>query len=131
MLFLLLAQAFSLLLDLIWFGRQTNIDKDAEILLRRQQLRILQRKHPHAPRISRWEKLTVVVLARELTGLTASAHRRLSQVVLLFKPDTPLQWHRELVRRNWTFKKKVPLGRPPIAPEVEHLLLRLARENPT
>ncbi len=101
MLFLLLAQAFSLLLEL------------------------------NAPRISRWEKLTVVVLARELTGLTASAHRRLSQVVLLFKPDTPLQWHRELVRRKWTFKKKVPLGRPPIAPEVEHLLRRLARENPT
>ncbi len=131
MLFFLLAQAFSLLLDLIWMGRQTNIDKDAEILLLRQQLRILQRKHPHAPRISRWEKLTVVVLARELTGLTASAHSRLSQVVLRFKPDTLLQWHRELVRRKWTFKKKVPLGRPPIAPEVEHLLLRLARENPT
>jgi hypothetical protein len=44
--FFLLAQAFSLLLDLILLGRRTNIDKDAEILLLRQQLRILQRKHP-------------------------------------------------------------------------------------
>jgi transposase InsO family protein len=41
-----------------------------------------------------------------------------------------LKWHRELVRRKWSFKKKPPLGRPPIAPDIEALLLRLARENP-
>jgi transposase InsO family protein len=73
----------------------------------------------------------VVVLAGRLTGLTTSARSRLSQVVLLFKPDTLLKWHRDLVRRKWTFKKNAPLGRPPISPEVEALLLRLAKENPT
>ena len=104
MLFFLLAQAFSLLLDLIWLGRRAEQDKDVEILLLRQQLRMLQRKHPHAPRISRWDKLTVVVLAGKLTGLTTSARSRLSQAVLLFKPDTLLKWHRDLVRRKWTFK---------------------------
>jgi len=41
-----------------------------------------------------------------------------------------LKWHRELVRRKWTLKKKAPLGRPPIPPDVEALLLRLANENP-
>ncbi len=104
MLFFLLAQAFSLLLDLIWLGRRTDIDKDAEILLLRQQLRILQRKQPHSPRISRWEKLTLVVLVGKLTGLTTSARSRLGHIVLLFEPDTLLKWHRELVRRKWTFK---------------------------
>lgn len=98
MLFFLLAHAFSLLLDLIWFGHREEHDKDVEILLLRQQVRILQRKHPHAPRISRWEKLTLVVLAGKLTGLTTGARARLAQVVLLFKPDTLLKWHRELVR---------------------------------
>ncbi len=73
----------------------------------------------------------LLVLARKLTGLTASARRHLSQVVLLFKPDTLLKWHRDLVRRKWTFKKNAPLGRPPIPPDVEALLLRLAQENPT
>ncbi|HSH79765.1 MAG TPA: hypothetical protein VLA19_14670 [Herpetosiphonaceae bacterium] len=130
MLYFLLAQAFSLLLDLIWLGRRTDIDKDAEILLLRQQLRILQRKWPHPPRIARWEKLTLVVLVRKLTALTTSARSRLSQVVLLVKPDTLLKWHRELVRRKWSFKKKPPLGRPPVAPAVAALLLRLATENP-
>ncbi len=131
MMILLLARAFSLVLDLIWLNRRADHDKDVEILLVRQQLRILQRKQPQPPRISRWEKLTMVVLAGKLTELTTRSRSRLSQIVLLFKPDTLLKWHRELVRRKWTFKKKVPLGRPPIASELETLILRLARENPT
>jgi putative transposase len=49
---------------------------------------------------------------------------------LLVKPDTVLKWHRELVRRKWTTRHLKAGGRPPIAAEVEQLLLRLARENP-
>ncbi len=131
MLFFLLAHAFSLLLDLIWMAHRSEHDKDVEILLLRQQLRILQRTHPHTPRISRWQKLTLVVLVGKLTGLTNGARTRLSQVVLLFKPDTLLKWHRELVRRKWTFKNKGRVGRPPISPELEALILCLAKENPT
>jgi cytochrome c-type biogenesis protein CcmH/NrfG len=108
MVFFLLAQAFSLFLDLIGLRHQTEHDKELEILLLRQQLRILQRKQSHAPRITRWEKLTLIVLARQLTGFTSGARCRLSHVVLLFKPDTLLKWHRELVRRKWTFKKVLP-----------------------
>jgi hypothetical protein len=69
MLFFLLAQAFSLLLDLIWLGQRAEQDKDVEILLLRQQLRILQRKQPQPPRISRWEKLVLLVLVNKLTRL--------------------------------------------------------------
>jgi len=72
-----------------------------------------------------------VILARKLTGVTNSRRARLTQVVLLFKPDTLLKWHRELVRRTWTFKQQASLGRPPISPELEAWLLRLANENPT
>ncbi len=131
MIFILLAYVFSLLLDLIWLGRQTDHGKDIEILLLRQQLRILQRKQPHPPRISRLEKLMLVVLASKLTGMTNSARVRLSQVILLFKPDTLLKWHRALVRRKWTFKQQAPRGRPATSPKLEALILRLAQENPT
>ncbi len=131
MIYFVLAQAFSLLLDLIGLNRRAKHDKDVEILLLRQQLRILQRKHPHPPRLSRWEKLTLVVLAGKLTALTTRARARLGQVVFLFKPDTLLKWHRELVRRKWTFKQQALRGRPPINAEFEALILRLARENPT
>ena len=49
--------------------------------------------------------------------------------VLIFKPDTVLDWHRELVRRTWTFKQKSLIGRPKISPELVALVLQLAREN--
>lgn len=54
MIFFGLAQAVSAMLDLIALIGQSDRDKDIEILLLRQQLRILQRKQPQAPRISRW-----------------------------------------------------------------------------
>ncbi|MDQ5850550.1 MAG: integrase catalytic region, partial [Chloroflexota bacterium] len=130
MIFFLVAHVFSILVDLIGLSRQTDRDKDVEILLLRQQLRILQRKQAHAPRISRWEKLTLLVLASKLTGLTPGARIRLGQIVLLFKPETLLKWHRQLVRRKWTFKKQAPRGRPSIPSEVAALIVRLAKENP-
>ncbi len=67
--FFLLAQIWSVLLDLVWLRRHAEQDKDIEILLLRQQLRILQRKQPRPPRISRWEKLTLLVLAGKLTRM--------------------------------------------------------------
>ena len=50
--------------------------------------------------------------------------------MLRFKPDTVLKWHRELVRRKWTYRRRKPGGRPAIPTEIEALILRLARENP-
>ena len=50
--------------------------------------------------------------------------------MLIFKPDTVLRWHRELVRRKWTFKRKGKPGRPGISSELEALILRLTQENP-
>jgi putative transposase len=45
-------------------------------------------------------------------------------------PTTLLRWHRELVKRKWTYRGKGRPGRPPIDPEIRALILRLAGENP-
>ena len=115
--------------ELVTVTRRTDRDKDLEILLLRHQLRLLQRERPRPPRLSRWEKLTLALLTAQLTHLTAGPRARLDQVALLFKPETVLRWHRELVRRKWTIRRRPVSGRPAIAAEVETLVVRLAREN--
>jgi putative transposase len=70
------------------------------------------------------------VLTTKLTHLAAGPGRRLNQLVLLVRPETVLTWHRELVRREWTFARRRPAGRPRVAAELGALIVRLAGENP-
>ncbi len=129
MFWFVLAHLVAFLVDLIVGGRRYDRDKDLQILVLRQQVRLLQRQRPRPPRLTRGEKLTLAVLAAALARLTTGPRSRLDQYLLLFKPDTILKWHRELVRGKWTYRRTHPGGRPAIPAEVEALILRLAREN--
>lgn len=100
-----------------------------EILVLRQQLSILQRKQKHPIRPSRIEKLTLGFLTNKLKRTTHQTANQLRDVIRIFKPETVLRWHRELVRRKWTYPNKNKGGRPSISKETESLILRLAREN--
>src|SRR6266542_3336558 len=71
--------------------------------------------------------LVIRVLARLLVLSGADEATDLEILVL---PKTLLRWHRELVRRKWTYRKAHQPGRPPIDAEVVALVLRMARENP-
>jgi putative transposase len=44
-------------------------------------------------------------------------------------PQTLLRWHRELIRRKWTYRRR-GAGRPPVDPGTVDLIRRLGRENP-
>jgi putative transposase len=117
-----------LIVDLIGGAHGEAEEKDLQIALLRHQVRLLQRRLPRPPRLSRWEKLTLAVLTARLARLTDRT--QLAQIMLLVRPETVLRWHRELVRRKWTYRRQQARGRPPITAEVEALLLRLATENP-
>jgi putative transposase len=108
------------------FMRTSNRDrddgaKDLEILVLRHQLRVLQRTAGR-PKLRPIDRVLLAAASRAIP--------RDRWVAFLVTPATLLRWHRELVRRKWTYRKTGRPGRPPIDPGVRALILRLARENP-
>lgn len=95
-------------------------EREAEILVLRHQLAVLKRTSPR-PKLRRRDRIVIVALA----GLVSK--ERWSAFIVT--PATVLRWHRELVRRKWTFRH-VKVGRPPLDPELVCLILKMARENP-
>jgi len=49
--------------------------------------------------------------------------------LLVIKPATLVGWHRQIVRRHWTFLARRRPGSPGTAPKTEQLALRRAREK--
>ena len=115
-------------LDLAAVSRMTDDEKDSEILLLRQQLRIIERKQERGPQIPRWQKVPLVLRLRQKVS---HSRRALEDSMRLFKPATVIGWHREIVRRKWTYQQKRQPGRPPIDAELEQWILRVAWDNPS
>jgi putative transposase len=93
--------------------------KDVEIAVLRHQLTVLRRQVAR-PRYTPSDRLVLAVLARLLPRERWSA--------FLVTPGTLLRWHRDLVRRRWTYPHRH--GRGGLDPSVIDLVLRMARENP-
>ena len=119
MLFLLWLTA-RLLTRLLVLPNADDNTKDLEILVLRQQLRVLRRKTGR-PKFTPRDRILLAAASRVLP--------RQRWASFLVTPQTLLRWHRTLVRRKWTYAKARTPGRPPIDSEVVELVLRMAREN--
>ena len=120
---------FSTIFSFVKIGRLSDEEKDLEILILRQQLAILERKQKHPIKPSKIEKLTLGVLTSKFKQTTRQTANQLRGVIRIFKPETVLRWHRELVRKKWTYSNKNKGGRPPISKETEKLIVQIAQEN--
>lgn len=129
MIWFMVFQVVSMLVELVHLGRQSERAKDLEILLLRRQLAIYERKQDRPMRLSRGEKLSLVVLGTKLKTQTGRTIKALGDVIRIVKPKTLLQWHKQLVRLKWTYRRHQRGGRPRTDHDLEHLVLRLAREN--
>src|ERR1700728_1566339 len=96
--------------------------KDAEILILRHQVAVLQRQVA-VPRLSGAHRAVLAALARLLPG------NQLRRLRLIVSPRTLLRWHADLVRRHWSYPRRSP-GRPRTAASVRALVLEMARDNP-
>jgi putative transposase len=99
-----------------------------ELLLQNEYLaaenRILRAKLPSRLRLSDPERATLAEIGKRL------GRKALRAVACVAKPDTILAWYRTLVAKKFDGSKhrQYP-GRPAVAPEVEALVVRMAREN--
>ncbi len=96
--------------------------KDVEILVLCHQLKVLRRQAGR-PRLRRLDRAVLAAASRALP--------RPAWASFMVSPETLLRWHRELVRRKWTYRRKRVGGRPPLDPNTRELILRLGRENRT
>jgi hypothetical protein len=116
----LLSSLVRVLTRLLVFAHADADTKDLEILVLRHQLRVLRRKTGR-PRFTTFDRVLLATTSRLLP--------RDRWTSFLVAPQTLGRWHRELVRRKWTYRNGRKPGRPPIDPEIA-LAVRMARENP-
>jgi putative transposase len=107
-----------------WLALPARSDraKDAEILILRHQVTVLQRQ-VRTPRLAWADRAVLSALARMLP----SGHLR--QLRLIISPRTLLRWHAGLVRRHRAHPHHAP-GRPRTALAIPALVPEMARDNP-
>jgi len=86
--------------------------------------RVLRAHIPGRLSLSEAERKTLAEVGKRL------GRKVLAEVAMIVRPETILAWHRRLVARKFDSSKspRTP-GRPPVEPELEALIVRLAKEN--
>jgi len=97
-----------------------DLAREIEILVLRHQLRVL----------GRGRRLPLRRRDRLLLAAASGLLGRDRWCSFPVSPQTLLRWHRELVRRKWTYRRRRRAGRPRIGGEAAAFILRLAQENP-
>jgi transposase InsO family protein len=92
----------------------------AENLFLRKQLALYQERHIKPRRATNATRLTLVWLSRWFNW---------RQALAIVQPETLTRWHRQGFRLFWRWKSRS--GRPPIPADLQTLIRRMARENPT
>jgi len=86
--------------------------------------RILRAHAPARLRLSDGERSALAEIGKRL------GRKGLATVAQVAKPDTILGWWRKLVAQKFHGSKhRFYLGRPKIEPEIERLIVQIAREN--
>src|ERR1039458_4168874 len=111
--------AFVRILQLFRLSRRDSDELAVEIVVLRHEVAVLPR--PVARPVLRPSDRAL------LAGLSRLLGRR-RRGRFFVQPETLLRWHRDLVRRCWTYPHRS--GRPRVPAGTVGIVLRLTRENP-
>jgi putative transposase len=103
---------------------RSDLSKDVELLVLRQENQALRRQAGGRPRWDHTDRLWPTALSRLV-------NRRRWAEIFPATPATILRWHRHLAARKWTYTDRRRPGRPSTGVSIKTLILRMARENPT
>ena len=95
---------------------------EAEILVLRHQLNVLQRRAPHRPYLNWADRAVFVWLYRGFP--------RFLDAITIVRSETIVRWHRKGFGAFWRWKSRSRGGRPQIDKEVRNLIRRMSFENP-
>ena len=112
--------AFLRTMQILRLQRSSDSDLAIEVVILRHEVAVLRRQVAR-PALRPSDRALLAGLSRLIPRAKLSR--------FFVQPDTLLRWHRELVRRKWTYPK--PSGRPRIPIGTVQVVIRLARENPT
>jgi putative transposase len=113
--------AFIRLLQVLRLRWSDPDELSVEVVVLRHEIAVLRRQIAR-PRLRPADRAVLAGLSRLLSVR--------GRGFLFVRPETLLRWHRDLVRRHWTYPHRKP-GRPAEAAGTVRVVLRLARENPS
>ena len=95
---------------------------EAEILVLRHQLNVLQQRAPRRVHLHWASRALFIWLYR--------CCPRILDAITIVRPETVVRWHRMGFAAYWRWKSRSPGGRPRIGKEVRDLIRRKSFENP-
>jgi hypothetical protein len=96
---------------------------EAEILVLRHQLNVLQQHAPRRALHLRWiDRALLIWLYRR--------RPRILDAITIVRPETVVRWHRKGFVAYWRWKARSRGGRPRTGKEVRELIWRMSFENP-
>jgi putative transposase len=111
----------SAVLSIFAFRFRGRASLEIELIALRHQVTVLRRQRPGRPQLSSLDRLLWVWLYR--------IWPQVIDAMVLVKPATVVQWHRNGFRVFWRWRSRRP-GRPKIGIELRALIRRMSRANP-
>jgi putative transposase len=99
---------------------RSRAELELEVMALRHQLAVLRRQRPGRNRLSQLDRLLWVWLYR--------VWPRCLNLMVLVKPATVVQWHRQGFRLYWRWRSRS--GRPSLDPQVRNLIRQMNSANP-